>query len=446
MTDLGIKTFVMEDVRCFAERQKFEIKPLTFLVGENSTGKSTTLGCLQVLGNSLGNRKDIRTPYLDFNVDPYSMGNFKDIVSRKRPVGQNFKLGFEFNGSSIKEYIVTLTEKEQGAEPTVEHITIKFEDGVIHLRQAETKKTTNRQEQIAIDPNKTIISKNIFHVNFFNNPVYTSILSVADIFSILLYLKHSFGTRNQKPENEALDKFISDKNLTRFFRRFPKFFSFAPIRSRPKRTYDPLMEFESPEGSDTPMSLIQMNFFKSNKWKKLQEQLAKFGSASGLFKYIEIKKHSKSISDPFQIQVKVRGPRLNIMDVGYGVSQILPILVRIFSSISPLSFLLQQPEVHLHPKAQAELVSLFVNVIKERKHSFIIETHSDYMVNRARIEIKRNNISPEDVSLIYLEPKGSHVRVHNIEFDEESNLINSPGSYGDFFLQETDRLLWNSKS
>ena len=65
---------------------------------------------------------------------------------------------------------------------------------------------------------------------------------------------------------------------------------------------------------------------------------------------------------------------------------------------------MQQPEVHLHPRGQAELSSLLVDLVRQREHKFIVETHSDYMVNRARIEIMNKRIAPEDVSLIYLEP------------------------------------------
>ena len=102
---------------------------------------------------------------------------------------------------------------------------------------------------------------------------------------------------------------------------------------------------------------------------------------------------------------------------------------------------MQQPEAHLHPKGQAELSSLMVDIIKRRKHNFIIETHSDYMVDRARIEIMNGKILPEDVSLIYLEPKGNHVEVHNITFDEQGNLLGVPPGYREFFLKESDRLL-----
>ena len=71
---MKITQFTMEDVRCFGERQTLEIRPLTFLVGENSTGKTTALACFHVLANFLRNRE------VDFNSHPYSMGIFKDIV------------------------------------------------------------------------------------------------------------------------------------------------------------------------------------------------------------------------------------------------------------------------------------------------------------------------------------------------------------------------------
>ena len=130
-----------------------------------------------------------------------------------------------------------------------------------------------------------------------------------------------------------------------------------------------------------------------------------------------------------------------MIDVGYGVNQLLPILVRVFNENSNMTFLMQQPEVHLHPRGQAELSSLLIDLVKRRSHKFLVETHSDYMIDRARIEIMNKRITPEDVSLIYLEPSGNSVRVYNIEFDEQANLIGAPSSYREFFLKESDRLL-----
>ena len=75
---MSITQFTMEEVRCFSERQTLEIRPLTFLVGENSTGKTTALACFQMLVNYF------QREGVDFNQPPYSMGIFKEIVRKKR--------------------------------------------------------------------------------------------------------------------------------------------------------------------------------------------------------------------------------------------------------------------------------------------------------------------------------------------------------------------------
>ena len=158
------------------------------------------------------------------------------------------------------------------------------------------------------------------------------------------------------------------------------------------------------------------------------------------------------MSDPFQLQVKVRsGPHANLMDVGYGVSQSLPILVDVMAAAESdssrrhrtagRSFLLQQPEVHLHPRGQAQLANLFVEAYRKNGSRFLIETHSDYIVDRVRIAVRKRLLKPDDVSVLYFEPNGNAVTIHNMTLDEDGNLQGAPAGYRDFFLKETDRLL-----
>jgi predicted ATPase len=125
--------------------------------------------------------------------------------------------------------------------------------------------------------------------------------------------------------------------------------------------------------------------------------------------------------------------------VGYGVSQALPILVDTLQLSSAL-FLLQQPEVHLHPRAQAALGSFFAKRISKGKQ-FIIETHSDYLVDRIRMEIRRKQLKPEDVSLLYFERKKSSATIHNINLDSNGAIVDPPPGYRQFFLKEERDLL-----
>jgi hypothetical protein len=97
-----------------------------------------------------------------------------------------------------------------------------------------------------------------------------------------------------------------------------------------------------------------------DEWRKLKSSLEKYGKSSEMFSEVEIKSFGTSPSDPFQIQFSSEGPKTNIVDLGYGTSQVLPILYMIASAPQRGVFLIQQPEVHLHPKAQAALGTHFV--------------------------------------------------------------------------------------
>ena len=440
---MSITQFTMEEVRCFSERQTLEIRPLTFLVGENSTGKTTALACFHVLANYF------RGEAIDFNSHPYSMGTFKDIVRNSRKKEKSFKLGFTIKDNNENAIgTVEFVEKDGGIEPDVGSITIKFNDGEI-IFQTEDK--TESPVCLTFSDEK----RNQYRIN-----CGPGLLGRAafDLFFHLLQNPPMGVVKEQSKGEKALLKYWkarenSRKNTYGSWNTwaFISVFSTSPVRSRPKRTYDPTREFDDPEGSDVPMYLMRIEATQKKNWEALKTQLVEFGRNSGLFENIDVKNFGRSLGAPFQLQVKVRGPKANITDVGYGVSQILPILVQILNpSISknvrrdPMqSFfsLLQQPEIHLHPKAQAEFSSLLVKLANKGNQSFIIETHSDYMIDRARIEIRRGNIRPEDVSLIYFEPKGNIVKVYNIGFDKMGNMEGVPPHYRDFFLKESKRLM-----
>ena len=437
---MNIRKLIIEDVRCFAGIQEFNIRPITFLVGENSTGKSTALGCFQILANFI----DSFRVGLDFNVEPYQMGAFTDITRRARPAKKSFQMGFELQGEKQEEtfkYLLALAEKEKGSEPTISNQRFVATSAEAVFESAPSDESIGPIGSFKVVEVIQEDEKKKFVVHLPHEGT-----------SAFLWFNHLFYTFEDKDEKNLSP---ADKEFYHFFRDLFRGFldrrslfhmpyrvsSFAPIRSKPQRTYNPLKEEVSPEGSDMPMFLMNVSRAEKETWQELKARLVEFGKTSGLFTDINVRRLGKSMGDPFQFQIKVKGPNANLIDVGYGVNQILPILVRIFNTHGNATFLMQQPEVHLHPKGQAELSSLLVDIVKGKGHSFVIETHSDSMINRARIEIMHGKIKPEDVSLIYLEPTGNSVKVHNIAFDDQANLLHTPASYRQFFLQESDKLL-----
>lgn len=445
---MTITQFTMEEVRCFADRQRFEIRPLTFLVGENSTGKTTALACLQVLANYL------KTDSLDFNVAPYSMGIFRDIVRRSKRPEKSFSLGLTFEYKAEKvECTLEFVEKAGGFEPAVRSVTLGFADGEIVFKTDD--RVQNLLEIVWADEERNQyrigVEPGYFEWHMQLSGPLGKLFQGTDFFD---RYREGRTVCEDSLRDYVFQKYrgvLSGRNYEWDFMWGIDMVSTSPIRSQPKRTYDLTVEYNAPEGSDVPMRLMRIEAMEKDDWKTLKGQLDQFGKSSGLFQSIDIKNLGRSMGTPFQLAVKVRGPSSNIVDVGYGVSQILPILVQAMSS--PLSrwriddrsgivhFLLQQPEVHLHPKAQAELSSLLARLASLGSQSFVVETHSDYMIDRARIEIMKGNISKEDVSLIYLEPKRNVVKVHNISFDNMGNMLGTPPNFRDFFLRESSRLL-----
>ena len=441
-----INKFLLKDVRCFKGAKEFNIRPLTFLVGENSTGKSTVLGCFQTMAQYLVESTVFSRgeSSIDFNSEPFQMGSFENIARRAKPKNKEFELGFELisekNTASKFEFLVTFGEQTNSANPTTKKIHFIFDDGEIISRTTKAIKK-NEKAEIKIEERN---SKKIFTI-LLKEGTYASFFLMQVIYQYTRYYEY-FRHREEKEklssEQKQFIEFIKDKDMSRFLDFYFRCFPFAPTRSEPKRTYDRLSDTETSSGKEIPLILRDLSITAPKNWGELYEKLKKFGEDSDLFTDIKVRKLGGSLGAPFQLEFKIRkGAATNLIDVGYGVSQILPLLVRILMQERHV-FLMQQPEVHLHPKAQAAFASLLATLAKKKNNPFIIETHSDYMVNRARIDIMKGNIKPGDVSLIYLEAQGKDVEVHNLCFDKQGNFEKDPpDGYRSFFLTETHRLL-----
>lgn len=226
------------------------------------------------------------------------------------------------------------------------------------------------------------------------------------------------------------------------------YFAAGPVRSKPVRTYDLIRPTRDSEGEYVPTYMATLYRKGGPDWETLRAKLERFGQESGLFGDITVDPMRGNDGSPFQIKVREydvlglgseRAYR-NLTDVGYGVSQILPILIELFRIDAPDTFLLQQPEVHLHPSAQAALGSLLCDIAADR-HQLVVETHSDYLIDRIRMDVRdrTTKLDPEEVSILYFEPSDSDVNIHSVTIDNLGNVLGTPPSYGDFFMHETNR-------
>ena len=446
-----------ENFRCFRERQTVRLAPLTLLVGENSTGKTSFLAMLRILAQLQEGETSI-----DFKEPPYDLGSFDDIAHNRGGRGgraAEFTIGLEYKGDfprskkeSPNSRCEIYTFRKNGTAPELFRRGVSIGDAAV-------------EEECAVDGSYCAQLRTSSGAWVLNAPWERYGRSSLGEFRFLLDRPHRYPRFENDPAVPPEVKPIGDSpkwsdeylrsllplhyGMQRFFSDEPPPFASAPVRSKPHRTYDPARLDRDPEGDYVPMYLADLLRQQEEKWNALKERIEAFGKSAGLFDELSIRQLGRAGGgDPFQIEVRKgdgrrKGAKRNLTDVGYGVSQVLPVITELLRDKAARQFLLQQPEVHLHPSAQAALGTLFCEVAAGGRQ-LIVETHSDHLMDRVRMDVRdgTTGLKPEDVSLLYFERNGLDVCIHSLRFDRLGNVLDAPRGYRRFFLEEVERSLW----
>ncbi len=448
-----MESITLKNYRCFREEQTVPMAPLTLLVGENSTGKTSFLAMVRAL---MELAYEFRTP--DFKEYPYDLGSFDEIAHHRGARGSRadtFEAGFSARSTLNRnlDYNFEFALGKGGTAPVPikrriargeTSISASFASGEPYVVQVGTGRGTWKMK----NPEE-LDSPFLFGEGRVIDPWFFLLMGYSDSYEEAL---DNFQPLPGSPDISSQD-FKQLRRLTipqvGISQRRP--FASAPVRSKPHRTYDPARPTRDPEGDYVPMYLADIFSRDKDAWKVLRGRLEHFGKASGLFDEIVIRKLGEKGSDPFQVQIrksggKRKGPWRNLIDVGYGVSQALPVITELLRPDALNTFLIQQPEVHLHPSAQAALGSLFCQVASS-KRQLIVETHSEFLINRVSMDVRDGvtNLKPSDVSILYFERGDLDVQIHPIRIDKEGNVINAPHGYGKFFMDEITRSLWKQE-
>lgn len=456
---IRMKNITVKDYRCFGGSQSVRLAPITLLVGENSSGKTSLLAMIRALWDSTF------TPFPgapDFKEHPFDLGSFDEILHRGSRA-QRFEAGFELEDSANGEtapYKVEVEFVPQWGPPVIGRRRVSNGGCWIEQRAEEdgykvrygtpngswsSTKIKFEPQDIEFAPNEAEyaippIAFDLMFVRHINQQVEESVSSL-------------FTPLEDSPQVSRKDLEYLDESLRNVFNiertssiNYSRPFASAPVRSQPKRTYDPDRVFPDAEGDYIPMYLAQLSQRKPSVWKALKKRLEEFGKDSGLFHALGLKSLGKTAGSPFQINVdtfqKQKNGLYNLADVGYGVSQVLPLIIELLRDSGPQVVLFQQPEVHLHPSAQSALGNLLCEIVGEGKaegRQIIVETHSDFIINRVRMAARDKvaGMLPEDISIIYFERGNRDVEMHSMHVDNEGNLLDVPSGYRKFFLKES---------
>lgn len=416
-----ITEFNLRDVRCFEGAQSARLARITCLVGENGSGKSSFLGCYRTLAK-MANLFDLSEDN-HFDGEPFSLGTFGTIVRQGK---SDFGVGANFEGHCHDRLSLTFRAESAGSDSPLDCILDLAYRGAhgdsrtLELAALDTPspsvRITETGFQLDILPGEiTFRSPSTWLSRYIRNGYFP--------YSGNVKIFREQSTRGDDPERLA--------NFTRFagwlqtssgfFPPESTFVTSAPDPSLPKR----LRSYES----------IPFHFDPDD--AEFFEFLRVAGNMLGLWSGVRVGIESRHRG--FQIVVETpSGPR-NLVDVGFGVHAFLATLRAFHAAPENAVFLLQEPEVHVHPRAQAQ----FAQWMAKSDRHFLIETHSDHLVDRLRICVMKGLIGPEELSIVYFEPDqdGKASRLHSIAVDELGNVLGAPHGYRAFFRAETDALL-----
>ncbi len=431
-------SITLQNYRCFgSEEQTARLAPLTLLVGPNSTGKTSFLALIRALWDVA-----FREVVPNFREEPFDLGSFEDIVhySGGRKTGvKSFTAGFKFPSPILRdggiEFAATFASHQTAPFPVTRKIAYKDVGLELSSARVDNNRAKNALARYRIaegpwqswdrDPRTIIVSDELVSFRFLAGPPSSLSSSVVDKYLDEVTSLLSVVDFN----NRAVNRPVAN----------------APIRFQPRRTYDPVRQLQDSAGEYVPSYLAGLYRGNADEWQRLKDSLEAFGKASELFDEISVRSFGTSDGDPFQLQVRKfrkrrKGPWRNLIDMGHGVSQTLPTLTELLREDAATVFLLQQPEVHLHPQAQAALGTLFCQVAAGGRQ-LVVETHSDYIIDRVRMDVRdqTTGLKPEDVSILYFEPRDLDVKIHSIRLDEMGNVLGAPPTYGKFFMDEVSR-------
>lgn len=418
----GITKISVRGYKSIKDECTIDIYPLTILAGANSSGKSSIMQPLLLM------KQTLEAPY-----DPGAL-----LLN-----GPNVRF------TSVDQLLTKLPKKEIKDSFSVE----------IEIDKNYSIKTTFRKsKKKAID----ILEMSSHH----ENDIYTiapgmtteeidfkMLNNIEDMYGHLLSFNIDFikvvvrnrcfleiGLRLNSGEEMKNAPFISSESSTisNYIRRI---IHVPGLRGNPERTYQ-----INAIGNEFPGTFENYVASLIASWQDISisklRRLAQALKDLGLTEKVDVRK-----VDDTQVEVRVGHRRKNttemvsIADVGFGVSQTLPVIVALIAANPQQLVYIEQPEIHLHPRAQAALADIIVEAVN-RGVRVTLETHSDLFLRRIQSLVAEDNLAHDKVKLHWFtKDEDGFTQVSTANLDPDGSFGDWPEDFGDVDLQEESRYL-----
>ena len=438
----------LRNYKSWEDTKGIELKPITGFFGPNSSGKTSLIQSILLMKQTV--ESPDRVYLLNFGDDEtlVDLGDFQSIIhnhDRTRSLrvaigwqsGEEFEIPLSLGGGSVEvdddiRFEFEVGGSEVGAEQvlTLERMNYGVSSrrfGMRYLPKSRAYRIFARGETVEFSRTAKSARRRRMNGQFIPRP----------------WTFHEFPSWASRILGE--EEFLSELESTLEY-LFDEIFYLGPFRAYPQRIYrrsatQPIDIGASGERAMDPLLFPRRTVtrLKSNpdtSRATIESYVAEWLRRLGLASDFRVEELAEG-KPVFEVKIRKTpdAPEVLLTDVGFGVSQILPVLVQCAYVPVMSTVILEQPEVHLHPSAQAELADIFIDTFEERHVQVIFESHSEHLLRRLQRRIAEEKISRDDIGLFFcsIEEDG-HSSLEQLELDRFGNIANWPKDFfGDQF-------------
>lgn len=427
-----IKNIKIKNFKSFKKAGKIDIGKINVFVGPNSSGKSSFIQGLLLLKNAIQCAVEKHYKALE--------GDYKSLVYNK-DAQNKLQYTMSFNDSEI--YKDNLDENKirynflnihQEDIKTIKDIyeTINLKDMCVTLKIMEEDSTISSDE-LELNSFELTTNKNAKVEIFFKDNKYSLKLNDREIKNIEIFNACNFYFKIEKinlkniRDDEKEDIFLSfsileklENTLIEFSNKLIYMTSVRTdfLRSENIGKDDKTARVGS-RGQHTLSALMDIDRCcdKDCNYKYKKTKIDYWLDEFDLGDKIEIKE-VKNNEYSIMIRNKYLDIYNNILDVGIGTSQLLPLIIESVNSNDNSFIIVEEPETHIHPKAQAKLSDLFVSCAQNDNKTFIIETHSIFLITQLQILVASKEIDASDVKVYFFDQDREGTKIKHMALAE----------------------------
>ena len=419
----------MKNFKSWKDSGEVKLAPLTGFFGTNSSGKSSLLQMLLLLKQTIGTDEIL---FFGNENSLVNLGDFSEVIhghnmdatlelecgcQLRKPLPIDLSVYVEEPWEpTIDHFLFSTIVKEENGKPSVQNLRYIDIGGVWEIRWKSSKIKNIGSQFINRTSKGAVVVKNCY-----GSPV--------------------------TQEERSKPRLLLDEGdlhfLTQISSVFEKLFShvyyLGPTRVHPQRFYH--WEGTHPKEID-PWGDKAIDALLSAGVRKMKSSTQEDGVL--IEERISEWLQKMELADSFQliptgsledknyevrIQKASNSTEVTLADMGHGVSDLFPLLVHCYYAPEGSTLILEQPGIHLHPKAQADLADLLIEVITERDLQILVESHSEHLLTRLQLRTAESKIPASDTALYFCENENGVSTIKPLDIDKIGNIKNWPKNF-----------------